>query len=83
MVVFYHIVVRVVESAERCYQRGALCTLALCLRLYCGAYPLSAAGCRELLVVALVCTIYVAFDTYAGLWWADSACRSVMCEKLP
>ncbi|KAK3933252.1 Tyrosine-protein phosphatase CDC14-like protein [Frankliniella fusca] len=72
----FHGMCRVLEYWERCHRRGALCTLARCLRLYCAAHPLSAAGWRALQLTALCCAAFTWSIFYSGLWWSDPTCSS-------
>ncbi len=70
-VCLYHIGLRVIETAERCYYRGTLCVLARCMRLYCAMHPMSTAGWRALFAMAVFFLIHIANNTYTGLWWID------------
>ncbi|KAK3933250.1 Gustatory and odorant receptor 24 [Frankliniella fusca] len=71
----YHVLCRAVETSERCWRRGALCTLARCLRLYCAAHPLSAAGWRALGFTALFITLEVCVHGYWTMWFAGDIAR--------
>ncbi|KAK3933251.1 Gustatory and odorant receptor 24 [Frankliniella fusca] len=75
-ITLYHALCRSLEGWEKCRQRVALCALVRCLRLYCAAHPLSAAGWRTVMLPVLVCSFHVGDSIVTGRWWTANACRS-------